>query len=159
MEWREGRARPPASETGDAGGPHVFTNADLARYKDPADRADGPAAAAARKAQEQFDKEALKKVQDQPATDAWKAKSKANAEDAVRAAEAKLDALRRLALSDANPLLPQPRLVEEEEKKRQGLSREQRYEMTQKEIRQAEQELADAKANLDKVLKMLAPPR
>lgn len=164
MEWRAAHAK-PKPETGELAelaekdGKHVFTNADLRRYAKADDANATDAVVQAGKAQEAFEKDSLKKVQDQPATDAWKAKTKADAEDRVRAAEARLDALRRLSQSEANPLLPQPRLSAEAEKKREGLSAEQRYKMTQQEIQQAEQELADAKADLARVLKNFAPPR
>jgi len=160
MEWREAPARTAEErETLDANGKRVFTNADLARFAKAEDAAATDAAAADRKAQEAFDKSSAKKVQDLPATEAWKAKTKADAEARVRASEAKLDALRRLSLSDSNPLLPQPILSSEEQQKRAGLSAEQRYKLTQQEIQQAEQELADAKADLARILKNFAPPR
>jgi hypothetical protein len=159
MEWQEGSKQPADEGESTVGGKHVFTNADLARFAKPEDAAHNDDAAADRKAQEAFDKSAAKKIQDQPATDAWRAKTKADAEERVRAAEARLDALRRLSQSDSNPLLPQPILSPEQEKKREGLSAEQRYKLTQQEIQQAEKELADAKANLATVLRNLASPR
>jgi len=160
MEWREAPARTAEErESLDANGKRVFTNADLARFAKAEDAAPNDAAAADRKAQEAFDKASVKKVQDLPATEAWKAKTKADAEARVRASEAKLEALRRLSQSDSNPLLPQPILSSEEQQKRAGLSAEQRYKLTQQEIQQAEQELADAKADLARILKNFAPPR
>ena len=159
MEWREAPARASGDETLDTGGKHVFTNADLARYARPEDAAGSEAVAGERKAQEAFNKAADKKAQDQPATDAWRSKTKADAEQRVRDAEARLDALRRLSQSDANPLLPQPILSQEQQQKRQGLTAEQRYKMTQQEIQQAEQELAAAKADLARIVKNLAAAR
>jgi len=157
MEWREGSGQPAAEEDeSTTNGKHVFTNADLARFARADDSASTARAAADSQAQEAFAKASAKKAQDQQATEAWKARTKGEAEERVRAAESRLDALRRLSQSEANPLLPQPILSEEEQKKREGLSAEQRYKMTQQEIQQAEKEFADAKANLTTVLKNLA---
>ncbi len=115
--------------------PLVFTNEDLAKYARPEDRqGDTAVAEKAQKDQAAFEADALKKAQQAPATEAYRAKLRRDAEERVKAAEARVEQLKRLALAEKNPFVAAPKLDEDQQKERDGLSAAERLKKTQDEL-------------------------
>jgi hypothetical protein len=139
---------------------HVYTNEDLQNYGRPSDpRANTAAAEKSLEDEKTFEKNALAHDAKQKEAEADWARQQADAEVSVRIASDRLDELKRQRLADANPLLPQPKLKDEEQAARQGEPRDRLVKDDQEQIKQAEANLQEARDNLDKVRTQRPPDR
>ena len=136
---------------GQAGaGAVVYTNADLERLFGPP----GPAPAEEAGSKQETGAERadpLKLIEEEKQQASDRQAKIAAAEKAVADAEANVRDLEKRILAVRNPLLPRPKLSEEEEEAQKGMDGAERVKRSQEQLEQARKEVDRAKAELARV--------